>query len=200
MVWKNITIGNWNFRYTKAEQDDPVFEDCDEQGQVLQKVSGSFTKGYYINEKTGEKVEKAFKLINGKPSKGFEGPMKGTDKYELVNKSEYEDMTEIEHTYLADAPEIYDMLTKENDGKAVKFFGHFGRGYKAFKVFMIPSPLKGYCLMRAGKGSLVKSVEQIVAKDNEEKALKKALANTKLGANVPSISDDEMMAATLQVG
>ena len=199
MVWKELTIGSWKFRYTKAEQDEPVFADCDENGQMLQKVSGSFTKGYYLNEKTGAKVDKAFKLINGKASKGFDGPMKGTDKYDVVSKDEYSDLTEVEHTYLADSPEIYELLTKEQEGKAVKFFGHFGRGYKAFKVFMIPSPLKGYCLMRAGKGSLLKSVEQIVTKDKEEKTLKEALKKIKLGgANVASISDDEMIAATLQ--
>ena len=196
MVWHDMSVGSWHFRYTKTEQDKPEFVNCDSNGTPLKKVGGSFNKGYYVNEKTGEKVDKAFKLINGKASAGFKGRIKNTDKFEVVEQDEAEDVL-VEHTYLVDSNELYNELNEK--GKAVRFNGWFGNGYCVYRCYITPSKMyKGWCLMKAGTGSLKASVGKIIKEDSEQKALKKRLQETSVASNVAQVSPEEMMAITLQ--
>ena len=64
MVFFDFKLGKYAIKLTPLEADEKIYDDCDEKGETIKRVSGSFTKGYFLNAQ-GEKVEKSFKLING---------------------------------------------------------------------------------------------------------------------------------------
>jgi len=154
------------------------YPSCDSEGNILKRVSGKFEKGYFINEETGEKHDKAFKLINGKASEGFKGRIKEVENPIYVEKGESEDLL-IEKEFLLDCPRLYEHLQKEN--KELIFGGYFGNGYKAYKVYVVPSELyKGFCIMKGGRGQKSTIMKGIVGDLSEMNELKSKLASVEL--------------------
>ena len=150
MVWYNLTIGEFVGKYTALNPIVEEHESCDEDGNILKKVSGKFEKGYFINEKTEEKHDKAFKLVKGKASSGFKGRIKEVENPIYVEGGESEDLL-VEKEFLLDCPKLSEKLNAEN--KEIVFGGWFGNGFKAYKVYVTPSKLyKGFCIMKGGRG------------------------------------------------
>jgi len=181
MVWYNLEIGKHKCKYTPLSYSDKEYPNCDSEGNVLTKVSGKFEKGHFLNEQTGEKHEKAFKLINDKVSKGFSGRIKEVTKENIINvkSGESEDLL-IEKEFLLENQDLYDELIEEN--KEVKFGGWFGNGYKAYRVYVVPSKLyKGFCIMKCGRGNKSEIIKDLVQERNDLADLKEKLANIDLG-------------------
>ena len=193
MAWNKLKIGKFDVKYTSLEVKGKVYPYCDEEGKVLKKVSGKFEKGYFLNEENGEKIDKAFKLINGKASKGFSGRIKEVDKPLEVDKEEVEDLI-IEKEYLVENKELFDEL--ENKGKAFKFGGWFGNGYKAYRVYVYPSKLyKGFCLMACGRGQKSEIMKELIADLKEDERLKSQVEEFEKSMNkVNKVKVEELIA------
>jgi len=178
MVWFSIKIGDkYEAKYTPLNPIKKEYESCDKEGNILKKVSGKFEKGHFINEKTGEIHDKAFKLIKGKASSGFTGKIAKLDVKE-VKPSEVEDLL-IEKEFLVDCPKLYDELIKEN--KSFISAGWFGNGYKAYKVYIEASKLyKGYCNMKCGTTSKSEIITDVIGELTESNRLKEKLAEVEL--------------------
>ena len=170
MVWNNIKIGKWNVKYSPLDIKEKEYPYCDEKGNPLKRVSGKLEKGYFINEATGEKQDKAFKLINGKATEGFKGRIKDVENPIEVSKDEVEDLL-VEKEFLAENQSLYDEL--EAKGKAYKFGGWFGNGYKAYRVYIYPSKLyKGFLIMACGRGQKSEIIKELVSDLEEDKQMK----------------------------
>jgi hypothetical protein len=172
MVWNNITIGKYKVKYTSLAVPEKEYPYCDEGGNVLKRISGSFEKGFYEDE-NGNKHDKAYKLINGKVSKGFTGRIKEVDNPIEIARDEIEDLL-IEKEFLAENQELYEELIAKD--KAYKFGGWFGNGYKAYRVVVYPSKLyKGFLIMACGRGQKSEIIKDLVNDLDEANANKKRI-------------------------
>jgi len=178
MVWYNLTIGNFVGKYTALNPIIEEYENCDENGNILKRVSGKFEKGYFINEETDERHDKAFKLVKGKANSGFKGRIKEVENPIYVEGGESEDLL-VEKEFLLDCPKLFEKLTAEN--KEVVFGGWFGNGFKAYKVYVSPSKLyKGFCIMRGGRGQKSDILGGLIGGVTEMNELKDKLASVEL--------------------
>jgi len=178
MVWYNLNLGKYKVKYTPLSVEETEYENCDSEGNILTKVSGKFEKGYFINEKTGEKHEKAYKLINGKASEGFKGRIKDIENPIMVEGGESEDLL-TEKEFLVENLNLYNDLTEQN--KEMVSGGWFGNGYKAYKLYVTPSKLfKGFCIMKCGRGQKSTIIKQVVGDLVEMTELKSKLASIEL--------------------
>lgn len=179
MTFYNLKIGSLSVKYTPIDDGKKEYPYCDEKGNILKRVSGKFEKGWYIDEKTGEKHEEAFKLINGKPSREFSGRIKDISKDEYLEipaddiNRELEDLS-VKNEYLVDSQELYDKLTSEK--KAYKFLGWFGTGYDIKTCLVKPSEIKGFCIMSCGYGEKINRIGEIISNTQELKDKIKKLA------------------------
>ena len=191
-MWNNITIGKFKVKYTALDIKEKSYPYCDENGNVLKKVSGKFERGHYINETNGEKVDKAFKLINGKASSGFVGRIKNIENPIEISRDEVEDLL-IEKEYLAENQELYNEL--ESKDKAYKFGGWFGNGYKAYRVYIYPSKLyKGFLIMACGRGQKSEVIKELVNELEESESMKKKIADfEKEMSNVNKVKVEELI-------
>ena len=191
-MWNNITIGKFKVKYTALDIKEKSYPYCDENGNVLKKVSGKFERGHYINETNGEKVDKAFKLINGKASSGFVGRIKNIENPIEISRDEVEDLL-IEKEYLAENQELYNEL--ESKDKAYKFGGWFGNGYKAYRVYIYPSKLyKGFLIMACGRGQKSEVIKELVSELEESESMKKKIADfEKEMSNVNKVKVEELI-------
>jgi hypothetical protein len=184
MVWYNLKIEYLNqkleCKYTSLSIDEKEYPYCDSEGNILNKVSGKFDKGYFVNEQTGEKHDKAFKLINGKASKGFSGRIKEV-KAIIVDSGESEDLL-VEKEFVVENDDLYNNLKDKN--QEIKFGAFFGNGYKAYKVYVIPSKLyKGFCIMKIGRGNKSEILKNIIQERNDIKDLKSKLDSINITLN-----------------
>jgi len=191
-MWNNIQIGKFKVKYTSLEVPEKKYPYCDENGNVLKKVSGKFEKGHYLNEANGEKVDKAFKLINGKASSGFVGRIKNIENPIEISRDEVEDLL-IEKEYLVENEELYKELESKN--KAYKFGGWFGNGYKAYRVYVYPSKLyKGFCIMACGRGQKSEVIKGLIEELNEDNSMKQKIADfEKELTNVNKVKVEELI-------
>jgi hypothetical protein len=172
-VWYNLTLGKYKTKYTPLSVEENEYESCDENGNVLKRVSGSYTKGYYIDEKTGTKHDKAFKLVNGKATDEFKGRIKEVESYSEIPSEEFEDIL-TEKTFLVECESLFNDLKEK--GKCAKFGGWFGTGYKAYRVYVSPSQLyKGFLIMKAGRGQVSELIGDLVGDLEEIKEKKKIM-------------------------
>lgn len=178
MVWFDLQIGNKKVKYTPLNPQIEEYPYCDEQGNKLKRISGKVEKGYFINEETGEKVDKAFRLINGKASAGFKGKIKEVENPQYVEKAESEDLL-TEKEFLVESESLYNELQEK--GQAIVFPAWFGNGYRAYKVYIVPSELyKGFCIMKCGRGLKSEIIQGIVGSLAEHRKLKDKLAEVEL--------------------
>ena len=176
MVWFNISIGKHRAKYVPLNPQENDYPYCDENGNILTKVSGKFEKGYFEDDK-GNKHEKSFRLINGKASAGFTGRIKELNIKETPIE-EAEDLL-IEKEFLIECETLYDELIEKN--KAYLSAGYFGNGYKAYKLVITPSKLyKGFCNMKAGTTQKSEIIKEVVSELEETKKLKQRLADVEL--------------------
>jgi len=195
MVWYDLQLGKeLRVKYTPINTPETEYPDVDEKGQPLKRISGSFTKGYFINEKTGEKHDKSFKLINGQVSSGWTGRIKEVEDSDMifVNENESEDLI-VEHTFLVESQKLFEKL-KENK-QAVIFAGWFGNGFKVYKCYITPSKLyDGFCVMRCGRGQLSEQISKVVGELKDYRALKEKLEQIELNAKkVNNIKPSDMV-------
>jgi len=191
MVWNNIQIGKFKVKYTSLDVKDKSYPECDKDGNILKRVSGKFEKGHFINEETGEQHEKAFKLINGKASAGFVGRIKVVENPIEISRDEVEDLL-IEKEYLAENQELFEEL--ESKGKAYKFGGWFGNGYKAYRVYIYPSKLyKGLCIMACGRGQKSEMIKELVGQLEEDKKLQQKVADFEKLLSVDKVKVEELI-------
>jgi len=179
MTFYKLNIGNkWNIRYTPLNPIEKEYPYCDGEGKILEKVSGKFEKGYFVNKATGEKHEKAYKLVNGKASEGFKGRIKEIGKYVEVNKEEVSDLL-IEKEFLGENIEMYEDLIKS--GKAIKFSAFFGNGYKGYRVYITPNPLyRGFLDIRCGTTNKSELMRDIIGEMEEHQRLSDKLKEVEL--------------------
>lgn len=173
MVWYNLKVGSWDLKYTGLSVADSEFKACDSEGRELEYVSGKVERGYYVNPITKERVSESFKLINGKASQGFKGRVKEVTNYKEVDKAEAENLI-VEGEFLVRSEALYNELTAS--GKALKFGGWFGNGFKAYICYVVPSELyKGFLIMSKGRGLKSELISSIVAELKEFEQKQKLL-------------------------
>ena len=181
MTWNKLTIGTISVKYTGIDDGKKEYPSCDENGNILTRVSGKIERGYFIDDK-GNKFDKAFKLINGKPSKEFSGRIKDVSKDEFIEieaedgEREYQDLS-IKQEWLVESQELYDKLTDEKGRKkAYKFLGWFGTGFDIKTCLVKPSEVKGFLILSGGYGEKINRIGEIVRDSTELKDKIKKLA------------------------
>jgi hypothetical protein len=183
VVWYDLSIGNrFKVKYTPIKPTETEYPDVDEKGNPLKRISGTFTKGYFINEQTGERHEKAFKLINGQASSGWTGRIKAVDEgeYIFVDEKEADDLI-VEHTFLVESQRLFDELKAQK--QALIFAGWYGNGYKVYKCYITPSEIyEGWCLMRCGTAQLSEQIGKAVGELTEMRELRKRLEQIELNS------------------
>lgn len=192
MTWFDLQLGNKKVKYTPLNADIKEYPNCDSEGNILKRVSGKFEKGHFINEKTGETHDKAFKLINGKASSGWTGKIKEmTPTYCDIEQAE-DLLTEKE--YLVESDSLFKELTEKN--QAITGKGWFGNGYKIYRIFITPSKLyKGYCIMKCGRGVKSEIIRQIVGDLKNYRELQEELKKVEVTiaeVNKASLDDIEV--------
>lgn len=166
MVWKNIKVGIWDLKYTPISPTEKEYIDVDEKGNILKRVSGTFTRGYFVNEATGEQHAQAFKLINGKPL-GKLSLTKVAVNYKEVEQQEVEDLI-IEKQYLVECDPLLKDL--KDSRKALKFGYTSGNGFKVYFAYVFPSQYAGFLEMVLG--TTKKSEVILGIMDNAQKVKK----------------------------
>lgn len=171
MVWYKLKIGYFDVRYTPIKTITKEYETCDSEGNILTRVSGSYTKGHYVNEKTNETFEKTFKLINGKVRDKFSKTKEVSDnQYKEVDLKEIDDLI-IDKEYLCVCDPLYNDLI--SSGKALKFGFTSGNGFKVYYAYLKPSEFyKGFLIMSLGLGRKSDVITELVSGLKEQKKVK----------------------------
>jgi hypothetical protein len=184
MVWYNLKIGNWNLKYTPLNPIEKEYPLCDENGKLLERVSGKIDKGHYLNENK-EKVNIAFRLINNKPYSKL-SKTKEVNIYKEVELNEVEDLLQ-EKVYLVESSSLLNELI--TTGKALKFGFTNGNGFKVFKAYIYPSKIyKGYLFMSLGRTQ----ISELITEIDEIKEQQKKLSDITLsitGINQAKVED-----------
>lgn len=184
-TWYNLRVGSWNLKYTPLNPIEKEYPYCDKDGNILSKVAGKFEKGYFLNEKSGEKVETAFRLIKDKPMAKL-SKTKETTLFKEVDISEVEDLL-VERQYLVEN----DILLRElgDSGKALKFGFTNGNGFKVFKAYIYPSKIyEGYMFMSLGTTQISELIKEIADDKAKNEKLKK-IEITIQGINKAKVED-----------
>ena len=168
MVWYNLKVGIWNLKITPLSPIKKEYENVDKNGEPLIRVSGKFERGHYLNEVSGEKHDRAFKLIIGSPRDKI-SKTKEVNVYKEVDLKEVEDILE-EKRYLVES----ETLLKELDTtkKALKFGYASGNGYKVYKAYLYPSKIyDGFLMLVLGTTQVSELVSGIMEnQDAKQKA------------------------------
>jgi hypothetical protein len=149
MVWFNIRVGTFNLKYSPLKEKKNEFLPCDKDGNVLKRISGHLEKGYFLNESTSEKHDKAFLLINGKAFDKF-ARTKETDRYKEVEFNEVFDLVNPK-MYLCESEKLLAEL--QDTGKALKFGISFG-GQQTYMAFVFINPLYKQLFMYIGQNKV----------------------------------------------
>lgn len=173
MTAYNLRIGNWIAKYEPIKIEPKVYPKCDNEGNLLNYVKGEFTSGYYENE-SGEKVENAVFLVNGKPRAKLE-KTKEVDNYKEVDIREVEDLTGDIKEYIVYCPKLQQDLT--DSGKALKFGMSFGGGgkhgsMKVYITYIYPSALHNCLFMKIGLGYKSEAIAKIFEVNKQADKLK----------------------------
>lgn len=178
-VWYNLVLGKHKAKYVALNPIEKEYPYCDQDGNILTKVSGKFEKGYFQDDK-GNRHDKSFKLINGKASVGFTGRVKEVETPIYVDIEEVGDILKTESKeFLMECQSLYDELLEKN--KAICFGGFFGNGYQVYKVYVYPSPLyKGFCEMVATKGQKSQIIREVVGELEQTRELQKRLSQVEI--------------------
>lgn len=183
MVWYNLKIGLFELKYTPLKATEKSFPLCDENGSALKKVVNSGTS--YFVDSEGNKVSKAYRLINGKPLDKL-SKTKEVTRYVEVENSEVEDLL-VEKQYLVNCPLLLREL--EGSGKCLKFAFTNGNGYKVFKAYIHKSNLyKDFLFMSLGNTQKSEIIGSVVEKLKDEKK-SKAIEVTISQVNKASVED-----------
>ena len=187
MVWYNLKVGSWNLKYTALNPIEKEYPYCDSEGKVLEKVTGKFEKGYFLNS-NGEKVDSAFRLINNKPYAKLQKTKEVTN-YKEVDIKEVEDLLQ-ERVYLIENDNLLEEL--KATGKALKFGFTNGNGFKVYKAYIYPSKLySGYLFMSLGTtqiSELIMAIDEVKAQKKEAEQISVTIQ----GVNRASV--DELIA------
>jgi len=196
-MYFKLKLGEWDLRITPLEADEPKYPACDDKKNVLKWIAGKLQKGYFINEKTGQRFDKACKLVNGKVVTEFKSRMLEQKKYFEVADAEADDLI-VKHTYLVEPSEIADKLYSylSKNKKSLKFGYNAGKGWKGFRTYMFCSRLFKGCLeMTCGNGQKSQLIKAKIADAETEKAAKEALKNINLNiSNVNSVAVEDLIA------
>ena len=183
-IFYNLKIGSWACKITPLSPVEKDYPHCDKDGNLLTKVPGTYTKGHFVNDATGEKHTTTFRLINGKPFAKMD-KTKEVTKYFEVDSSEADDLL-VEKQYLVECDSLCEDL--KNSGKALKF--PFTNGYfKGYKAYLLPSKIySGFMIMYLGTTQISDIIRDIITdKDNNKKA--KQVELTVQGIRKASVDD-----------
>jgi len=171
----------YSCKYTSLAVTEIEYPNCDSDGNILKKVSGKFEKGYFINEETQQKHDVAFKLIKGNVKKKFSGRRKEINDTKIVDSGESEDLL-VEKEFLLENEDLYNELNDSNI--EIKFGAWFGNGYKAYRVYVVPSKLyKGFCMMKVGRGNKSELLGEIIREREDLTDLKSKLDSIQMTAD-----------------
>ena len=165
MVWYNLKIGVWNARYTPINPKKNEFIDVDKDGNELTKVKGSYTRGHFVNEVSGEEHKTAFKLIKGKACAKL-SKTKEVGNFIEVDVRECEDLI-VEKEYLIECEGLLNDL--KSSGKALKFAFCSGNGYKVYFAYAKPSIYKGFLAMICGTTTKSEMINDIIDLKTQQK-------------------------------
>ena len=169
MRWTDFKIGNWTVKISPIVDEKETYQRCDANGNILKYMPGTLQKGTYINEATGEKLDTAFYLIDGKPSQGFEKTKELLEgEYKEVNLEEVEDLKE-SHIYLVEGDALLNELS--SSGKALKFWYSNGKTSQ-YLAYLYPDKLyKGCMRMKLGTTQISKKIESYYVDKEQQKKL-----------------------------
>ena len=169
MVWYKLKIGKYDTEVSPLNPKSENFKDCDKDGNVLTKKAGTYTRGTYINETTGEEHEVAFKLIKGK-AMGKLSKTKEVQNFKEVDVREQDDLI-IEKEYLMKSDWLLQEL--KTTGKALKFAYTSGNGYKVYFAYVKPHPIyTDYLSMVLGTTKKSEIIEGLIQAEEEKAKVK----------------------------
>lgn len=185
MVFYNLKIGSYEVKYTPLKINSVDYPYCDKEGNVLKRVVEGKTTAYYINEKTQEKHNIAFRLINNKPMAKL-SKTKEVTNYKEVESKEVNDLI-IEKEYLV----FNDLLLRDlKDSKKVLKFGFTnGNGFKVYLAFIYINPLYPnllfMCLGNAKKSEIIKQIKELQTQKEKLKSIELSIQ----GINKAKVED-----------
>jgi hypothetical protein len=180
--WFDISIAGKKAKWKVLNEEEKEYPYCDSKGNALKKVAGSFTKGYFFNETTGEKIDKAFRLINGKANAGFTGRTKEikAEQTRYIPINEIDDLL-VSKTGIMICEELYKELTEKK--QALKTGLWVGNGYKGWKTLIYPSPIyKDVLMVKMGISQLSDRISTELSDLEETQRLKNKLKDIELQA------------------
>lgn len=168
-MFYKIRVGSFDIRYSplKENENGSEYLPCDKDGNILVYVSGTRESGYYLNEKTQEKHDKAFMLINGKAYDKFERT-KETQKYKEVSVSEVTDLVNPKMYYVETNEHLYNNLKDNN--KALKFGITFG-GKKRYIAYVYINQLFNELFMVIGNTKISEQITDFIEAQKDKKKL-----------------------------
>lgn len=185
MPMYSIRVGTFMLKYTPLKENAQEYSAVDKDGNALNWVAGHLEKGYFINEATGQHLEKAFMLINGQVLDKF-SRTKETDKYKEVDKSEVLDLLNPKMYYVE-----CDRLKQElkDSNKALKFGLSFG-GKKMYFAYIYVNELYDELFMNIGT---TKISEQILSIKEIQKQKEKVKHLTLTIQGIEKASIEQLM-------
>ena len=152
--WTDLKIGVWDLKITPIKPKTQEYQDVDETGQPVKRVKGMYERGYFVKS-NGDKLNKAYKLINGKAMDKLK-KTKVITKYIEVDKKEVSNFM-CEKYYFVECDALKQQLNDSE--KALKFGYTSGNGFKVYTGYI---SLFGNCLlMRLGLGYLSNQIAEI---------------------------------------
>jgi len=126
---------------------------ADKSGKVVVKQQISSASYKWMYEDGSEYAGKSYKMINGKPVKGFK-KTSVIDKYETISKANSSYFVSNDHTYLLISKEFKKQMQKLGD-KAITFkYAH--SGFKVYNAVVSYDEVLDKVLMRCFRGDLRK--------------------------------------------
>ena len=158
MVWYNLKIGKGHLKMTPLNPLKVEYANVDKDGNPLTRVKGTFERGHFVNETTGETTPTAYKLIKG-IAMGKIAKTKEVGLYREVDLKEIDDILE-EKRYLVESEYWLDELSQS--GKALKFGFASGNGYKVYKGYLYPSQVyNGFLMLKLGTTQISEIVGEV---------------------------------------
>ena len=169
MVFYNLKVGSYELKYTPLKTTTTEYPYCDSEGNILKRVVEGKTNAFYLNEKTGEKLPNAFRLIKDKPMAKL-SKTKEVTNFKEVDVKEINDLI-IEKEYLV----FNDLLLRDlkQNNNCLKFGFTNGNGFKVFLAFVYVNPLYPELLFMAlGNSKKSEIIKQIKELQNQKDKLK----------------------------
>jgi len=180
----NLIIGKYHIKYTPLKYNETEYPYCDSEGNLLKKVVESGIRTSYFLDDKGNKHDKAFRLINGKPLAKLDKTKEVTE-FKEVNFNEVDDLLS-EKEYFVDCDFLLSEL--QNTSKALKFVFTNGNGFKVYIAYIYVDSLYNCLFMKLGR-TLKSEQLKLITQNLQDKRKIKQIETTIQGVDKAQVED-----------